>query len=462
MNTIKYYFLLGAIAVTALSCDDFLDRDPIDSITSEQYFTNENSVTSALTGAYRTLTSANYYGRAMMIVPELSAKQVVSIQQYPEYLVFLRDSINIDNPWTLNIWTTSYNTINAVNNVLALQDGGIRAGEVTFTSDSTREGLMQEAKFLRALVYFNLVRSFGDVPLVLEPTTPNTDLNVSRTPAEQVYDQIVSDLQMPKADVLPTRYSAVGDGARVTRYAVEALLAKVYLYRGEYALAAEKSLDVIQNGGYSLVDSYGSNWTTRNSSESIFEMQYDAALQNELAKNTAQQAGIFASSQAVYDSFDVADQRRDVNVIKVAGAEKDSYYIGKYKGAATVQNIPVLRLAEVYLIYAEAKARSVMALDADAYNYYKDIRDRAGLTTPETPVYTGTSDQILAQFIADVQREKRRELMYEGEAWYDYTRTGLALTEMMVKPDEGRFLYPIPQPERDLNPNLGQNSAYQN
>src|SRR6187551_2388434 len=97
MNTIKYYFLLGAIAVTALSCDDFLDRDPIDSITSEQYFTNENSVTSALTGAYRTLTSANYYGRAMMIVPELSAKQVVSIQQYPEYLVFLRDSINIDN-----------------------------------------------------------------------------------------------------------------------------------------------------------------------------------------------------------------------------------------------------------------------------------------------------------------------------------------------------------------------------
>src|SRR5688572_27708387 len=126
MNKIKYYFLLGAISVAAFSCDDFLDREPIDQITSDQYFTDENSVTSALTGIYRTLTGANYYGRAMMIVPELAAKQVVSVQQYPEYLVFLRDSINIDNPWTLNIWTSSYTTINAVNNVLALQDGGIR------------------------------------------------------------------------------------------------------------------------------------------------------------------------------------------------------------------------------------------------------------------------------------------------------------------------------------------------
>lgn len=458
MNTIKYYFLLGVLSVAALSCDDFLDREPIDQITTDKYFTDESSVTSALTGVYRTLTGANYYGRAMMIVPELSAKQVVSVQQYPEYLVFLRDSINIDNPWTLNIWTSSYTTINALNNVLALQDGGIRAGEVTFASDSTREGLMQEARFLRALVYFNLVRSFGDVPVILEPTTPTTDLNVARTPAAAVYDQIVRDLQMPKADVLPVRYSAAADGARVTRYAVEALLAKVYLYRGEYALAAEKSLGVIQNGGYSLATKYGDIWATRNSAESIFELQYDAALQNELAKNTATSGGIFTSSRTVYDSFDVADARRDVNVMKPEG--KDIYYIGKYRGAATAQNIPVIRLGELYLIYAEAQARSVGAIDSSAYAYYKAIRTRAGLTTGDTTDYVGAPENMLTQFIADVQREKRRELMYEGEAWFDYARTGLALTEMMVKPNEGRFLYPVPQSERDLNGLLDQNDVY--
>jgi hypothetical protein len=90
------------------------------------------------------------------------------------------------------------------------------------------------------------------------------------------------------------------------------------------------------------------------------------------------------------------------------------------------------------------------------------VRDRAGLTTAETPAYTGSLEEIVAKFVREVQREKRREMMYEGEAWYDYARTGLALTEMMVKPEEGRFLYPIPQSERDLNTNLDQNDAYLN
>jgi hypothetical protein len=133
----------------------------------------------------------------------------------------------------------------------------------------------------------------------------------------------------------------------------------------------------------------------------------------------------------------------------------EQYYIGKYPAGPAVQNLPIIRLAEVYLIYAEAEARNAQSVTNDAYTYYKAVRDRAGLETEDVSTFTDWQT-----FVTDVQHEKRFEMMFEGEAWFDYTRTELALTEMMVNPNAGRFVFPIPQAERDLNPNLGQNDAY--
>lgn len=449
MKKFSYYILLGIASLTAVSCSDFLDKEPIDQISSEQYFTDEKSVTSAMIALYNSLVNANYYGRAMIIIPEFAAGQVVSIQQYPEYMVFTSNTVNIDNPWTLNIWANSYATINAANNILALESED-RAGEVTFANDSTRAGLLREAKFIRALTYFNLVRSFGDVPLITTPTTSSsTDLRVTRAPAAEVYDQIVSDLS--GYEELPSRYTAAADLGRATRWAAEALLAKVNLYRGDYLQAANLAGDVIMNGGYSLPGTYGDVWTKENSTESIFEIQYDAQVQNELAKNVAQTGGIFSTSKAIYDEYDVSDVRRDFNILPVG----EQYYIGKYPAGPAAQNLPIIRLAEVYLIYAEAEARNAQSVTNDAYTYYKAVRDRAGLETEDISTFTDWQ-----AFVTDVQHEKRFEMMFEGEAWFDYTRTELALTEMMVNPNAGRFVFPIPQAERDLNPNLGQNDAY--
>ncbi|MBT1687606.1 RagB/SusD family nutrient uptake outer membrane protein [Dawidia soli] len=455
MKKISYYILLSIASLAAVSCDDFLDKEPIDQISSDQYFTDEKSVTSAVIALYNSLVNANYYGRAMLIVPELAAGQVVSLQQYPEYMVFTSNTINIDNPWTLNIWASSYTTINAANNVLALESAE-RAAEVTFSNESTRNALLREAKFIRALVYFNLVRSFGDVPLITTPTTSgSTNLQVARASVSEVYAQIISDLG--GYEELPGRYAAAADMGRATRWAAEALLAKVYLYSGNYERASALAGDVIMNGGYLPTDNYGDVWTKENSTESIFEIQYDAQVQNELAKNVAQTGGIFGTSKAIYDQYDSADERRYFNVVRVETEKGDQFFIGKYPSGPAVQNIPVIRLAEVYLIYAEAEARRAESVTEDAYNYYKAVRDRAGVETPEISTFTTLQD-----FITVVQREKRLEMMFEGEAWFDYTRTELALTEMMQNPDPGRFVFPIPQAERDLNPNLSQNDAYLN
>jgi hypothetical protein len=453
MKKFSYYILLGIASLAAVSCSDFLDKEPIDQISSDQYFTDEKSVTSAMVAVYNSLVNANYYGRAMIIIPEFAAGQAVSIQQYPEYMVFSSNSVNIDNPWTLNIWANSYATINAANNILALESED-RAGEVTFANDSTRKGLLREAKFIRALTYFNLVRSFGDVPLITTPTSSgSTDLKVSRTPAPEVYDQIVNDLS--GYEELPGRYTAAADMGRATRWAAEALLAKVNLYRGNYQQAANLAGDVITNGGYALPGTYGDVWTKENSTESIFEIQYDAQVQNELAKNVAQTGGIFSTSKAIYDEYDSTDVRRDFNILHVVNDKGEQYYIGKYPAGPAVQNLPIIRLAEVYLIYAEAEARNAQSVTNDAYTYYKAVRDRAGLETAEVATFTDWQ-----AFVTDVQREKRFEMMFEGEAWFDYARTELALTEMMQNPNAGRFVFPIPQAERDLNPNLGQNDAY--
>lgn len=444
----QYIFLILLLAITLSSCDDFIDKTPIDQIASEEFFDNQNSAQAAVLGIYRSMESSFYYGQSMVIVPEFAAGHVRHASNYPEYVDFKRNDIRIDNPWVANIWNQSYSIINAANNVIE------RVPQMdNFTSEDLQKQLIREAKFLRALVYFNLLRSWGDVPLITTPTTSSSDFNVSRTSANLVYEKVIEDLK--DATNLPATYNSTEsvDKGRATQYAAKALLAKVYLYTGNNEMAAFYAKDVIENGGYSPADDYGSIWLDENSSESIFELQFDEQATNALAGvSNPTASALFFASDKVYDMFEADDNRRDFTINTQGGVQ----YIGKYRNYnPATQNIPVLRLSEIYLIYAEALARANNSAIGDPYLYYKKIRDRAGLTTPDESTFD------LDSFITAVQREKRLEMMFEGEAWYDYTRTGLALTEMMEAPSAIRFVFPIPQGERELNKNLGQNIAYQ-
>ncbi|SKC48063.1 RagB/SusD family nutrient uptake outer membrane protein [Ohtaekwangia koreensis] len=449
MKTIIHYIVILVAGASVFACDDFLDKTPIDQIAAEEYFTDEASAESAVRAIYRSLESSTYYGQSMIIIPEFAAGHVQNVYNYPEFVNFEQNDIRIDNPWVLNIWTASYSSINAANNVIASvpqMTGAI--------SEEKKSQFVREAKFIRALVYFNLVRSWGDVPLITTPTASSTslsDLQVSRTAASQVYAQIIADLN--DAVSLPASYSSLDQTkGRATQYAAKALLSKVYLYQGDYPQAATFAKEVISKGD-TLTSDYASIWLTENSQEAIFELQFDAQATNPLATvSNPTGSALFFAKDTVYKFFEDGDTRRDFTL----NFQNGRYYIGKYRNYnPATQNVPVIRLSEIYLIYAEAQARVSNSPAGEPYQYYKAIRDRAGLETPDE----GTFD--LQGFITVVQREKRLELMFEGEAWYDYARTGLALTEMMTVPDEGRYLFPIPQTERELNLNLGQNTAYQ-
>lgn len=450
MKHIKTLLLGLLLGVGFTSCDDFIEKQPIDQLSQATFFADEATTRTAVIGAYRSLTSSFSYGQAFLVVPEFAAGNMAHISAFPEYVEYQNFNIRIDNPWSLNIWTASYTTINAVNNIIAfapLIEG--------FSTNTTLQNLVREARFLRALSYFNLVRGWGDVPLILAPTTQQTtsaDLRVSRNPISEVYAAIVTDLT--QALDLPLTSSGAQKG-RASGAAARALLAKVHLYTGNYANAAQLAEEVIAINAYDLVEDFATIWTTENSIESLFELQFDAQTPNTFVQNAnpASRQEFFAR-EAAEEVFSESDLRRSFTVRRAldnAGTER--FYVGKYRSFNPPgQNVPILRLGELYLIHAEARAKANGSVSNDALASLNAIRQRAGLEAIETA-------SSVDQFTREVQLEKRREMMFEFETWFDLCRTGLA-TEILGVSSPQRFLFPIPQLERDLNRNLEQNPGY--
>lgn len=450
MKNIFNYALLSLSLLMATSCSDFIDKEPIDQISADRLFDSEPNAKTAVTASYRSLQSPYYYGQAFMVIPEFAAGHLRHTANYPEYLEYEENRIRVDNVWALNIWTAMYATINATNliieNVPAMTN---------VSSEEVKLQMVREAKFLRALTYFNLVRSFGDVPFIVTPTTSSdpASIEVARATSSEVYSKIIEDLT--DAANLPAAYASVDETkGRATKFSAKALLAKVYLYQGDYSKAALHAMEVIDQGGYTLTQDYPSIWETENSSESIFELQFDLQSTNTLVAGTSWNGTtLFFAKDNINSIFEEGDIRKDFSIYTT----NSKVYVGKYRNDnPATQNLTIIRLSEIYLIYAEAAARVNQTAAGEPYTYYKAIRDRAQITSLDESTFTN-----VATFVQAVQEEKRRELIFEGEAWYDYTRTGLALTEMMIVPDAKRYLFPIPQSERNLNTQLSQNSAYQ-
>lgn len=455
MNTSFKYILITIIFLGSTSCKKFLDREPIAQITPDQIFSTEQGAQSAVMGMYRSLLSPYSYGQSIVIVPEFSARHVNHAASYAEYTDFKANTIRIDNPWVQNIWNACYASINAANNIV-VKVNEMPQGAI---SDTKRQQFIKEGKFVRALNYFLLVRAFGEVPLIITPTSETGELKVPRKAVADVYAQIIADLK--EAVTLPGNYASNAESkGRATGNAAKALLAKVYLYNAavtnNYTDAARLASEVIASGSFSLPEDYASIWKTENTSESIFELQFDEQATNTLASvsNPSPSMLFYAEGASIADLYEAKDKRKAFTIYQNAGDAR--YYIGKYRlFSPAVQNFPVIRLAELYLIHAEAQARVDGSVSNAAYNSYKKVRDRAGINSPDQSTFTN-----VAAFVTAVQKEKRLELMFEGEAWFDYCRTGLALTEMMTKADRNYFLYPIPDAERKVNPNLTQNKGY--
>jgi starch-binding outer membrane protein, SusD/RagB family len=435
---------LAWLLVPALlaACDSPLDTEPTASIDSETALTTARGVELGLNGAYGGLRSGNIYGNQYMVYPDMYADNLDFTGTFQTDREVALRNIAPSNGAMTGIWASSFNVINRTNNLLDA------IPTVAGLTDERRRTFRGEALFIRSLVYQDLARLFGGVPLVLTPSRGvGPDAEVARASQQEVYARVIQDLE-EAAPLLPnTRVEG-----RATRQAANALLARVYLETGQNALARDRATSVINSGHYSLVPNFRSIWTTKHSPESIFELHFTVNTSNSLAfwYFPAPLGGRwgFSPTADLYNSFQAGDTRRDAT-IGISGTQR--YGLKYHRVANGDDNVIILRLAEMYLIRAEANAR----LGADAATVRADInmvRARAGLPALDATV-TGQTALLNA-----ILQERRWELAMEGHRFFDLRRHGVA-TERLAIP-ANRLLWPIPQAELDVNPNLVQNPGY--
>ena len=343
--------------------------------------------------------------------------------------------------------------------------------------------LIAEAKFMRGFYYFNLVRLFGGVPLVTKETTSLNDLAVARASVDEVYQQVIQDFTEAEA-VLPATYGA-GDRGRATKGAAKAFLAKVYLTRQEWPKASAKAKEVMDMGVYDLWANYADVFAiaNKNGKEAIFEVQAlgggvgeGSFMQGYMRPNFDRVNGVSGFgddpvTENLYRTYRADDKRRNINLRLYTATGTPAApasvafpcYVYKYLDPTATangegsNNFPVLRYADVVLMYAEALNEQAAA-STEAYANVNRIRSRAGI-----PNLTPNLTQ--AQFRDSLLLERRLELAFEGHRWFDLSRRkklieALKIQNPSIKVEEYHYLYPIPQTERDSNPKLSQNPGY--
>jgi starch-binding outer membrane protein, SusD/RagB family len=343
--------------------------------------------------------------------------------------------------------------------------------------------------------YFNLVRLFGQVPIVTTETKTIKAEFPSRGSVNDVYSLIISDLT--EAENLPISYPS-SDLGRVTRGTAKALLAKVYLTRKNWQLAANKAAEVIALGNYDLMPDYANifNVNNQNNIESVFEVQYARVAQSGTGGNLTNfffsefapagqgglivtgvpnrnTAGNMAPTDAFIATYAANDPRKDksLKTFYTNPATNTPVFVNyttKYLDATadgnngSGNNFRVLRFADVLLIYAEA-LNEISGGNPLAFNAINKVRTRARGANPTTvlPDFSGLNQ---ADFRQVIYKERRIELAFEFDRWFDLVRTGTLITTMrpLKNIQDRNILLPIPQRERQLNTNLSQNIGYQN
>jgi starch-binding outer membrane protein, SusD/RagB family len=480
MKKITIYSLLIIFTITA--CNP-LDEDPKAFIATNNFYNTTEDADAAVIAIHNAINSGQHtlYNRLIQISTEMATDDYEAGPRARNAHVRALSNLTHDasNDRMLEIWRQSYDGINRAN--LAI-DNISKNPNLNTQKD---KDLVNEAKFLRAVLYFNIVRWFGDVPLVLHETTTLTSeaLNLSNTPEAEVYAQIEKDLI--DAEALPVVQPIKG---RITSGAAKSLLSKVYLTEKKWQKAAEKSKEVIDSKVYDLFENYADvfNVATKNGKEHIFSAQFKGLTNwngNMLASTAAptsvpgiagDQADALHTAGGLFEAFAETDKRKYITfaVEFVSPTDGKTYktipHFNKYFDLTTPaspgqssKNTPIIRFAEVLLIYAEA-ANELNGPTVEAFAAIDRVRKRAGID-----LLSVTSPAISKEdFREAVFEERRKELVYEYQRWFDLARRGSdyfvarlkAAGKTNAQPKHIHF--PIPQRELDLNPNLKQVPAW--
>ena len=485
----KLKYNLIAIALLGFSfssCSDFLEQNPQTDLSENDFYKTADDILSAVNGAYSSLQEGDIYGNWYVFgeIPSDNTRNQLSgsVTTQNEFDQFYIDT---QNSMIASFWKAAYKVINRTNTVLGRIDG------IEINAELANRYKL-ECKFIRALMYFNLVRVYGDVPLVLKEISISESYDILREPKENVYNQIIADLK--EAQDLPVSYSTAEDG-RATQGAAKALLADVYMTLHKYAEAETILAEIINSGRYGLlentpgslnIDGYKNVFSpvNHNSKEGIFEIQFLKGGYGEgsnYANNFAPEnsgtnvvavggtGGNNIPEMDIYNAYEEGDLRRDFSMSlgyydnRKNNEWVESRYVCKfmdvpYQNNDASNNYPVIRYADVILMYAEALNQNGKTAEACKYLNMTRRRGFGYQTTETSPVDLQTTDK--AQFALMVEQERRVELAFENHRWFDLIRTGRAVEVMKSKGfslNETNLICPIPQKQIDVNPKLTQN-----
>lgn len=453
--------LILAMAVLP-ACNKLIEIDPpVNEMTSETVFAKDATVKSTLSGLYSQLSQSQTQLVNLTTYTSLGSDELEFLGTAPTFDDVRTNSMLSTSSNASGVFADLYATVYRANSILEGLQGS------TGVSDTLRRQVIGETRFIRAYCYFYLVNFFSDVPLILE-TDVNKTAMLPRTAKAEVYEQIIQDLTAAR-DSLRTNYSfSAGNRHNANKYAAEALLARVYLYTGNNAAAESNASDVISTTSlYSLIPSasIGTGIFVKNSAEAILQfMPWQSATNASTAEggNFVTTAASFTFRTTFVNSFETGDLRKSKWINTVTFNSVVNYQPFKYKyrtsalavAAGVIEYPTILRLAEQYLIRAEARAKQDNI--AGALADMNAIRARAGLTA------STTTDK--AALLLEIEKERKFELFCElGHRWFDLQRTNRAdavLAPLKANWQSTDILYPIPQTARDANVNLSQNDGY--
>lgn len=489
----RWLYITGMVTMLA-SCSQ-LDLIPESQKSVEGFYKTETHLTQATIGLYNALRTSWVTSNASYMLTESRSDNTFQGTAYDDGPITRFEETPF-LPVLSSAWSQYYASISRANRVLESLPGV----EVT---DGKRQQFEGEAKFARALFYFDLVRIFGGVPLVIKSLSVPESYALNRSTEEEVYDQIVKDLT-DAANLLPAAYDNANKG-RATKWAAKGYLGKVYVFRSGYPLrknewekAKQTFQEVINSGQFSFFGNYADNYSFANEGgkQQVFSIQFKAGTSgngnpfptrnasNDIAPVAIDKGGLpFGGSPSnlflsndIMDSFEAGDVRKSA-AVRTSWLHKSGETITTLPTCQKYQNGSVvgandwdidwiaLSYTDVLMMYAESLNELAYSADGEAFKILNDVRKRAGLaarTAADVPDQAG--------YRLWMEKERRAEFCFENLRWFDLVRTDRALAVMksfLSKYNLGgnvksrdQYLYPIPQNVRDVTPNIVQNPGY--
>lgn len=456
INTICRVLIPGMLLTTA-SCKKFIEVDvPIDQVSSDKAFLNDATALSSVLGLYANNNMLpnsgslenSLLGAATALGGAAADDIYLSSSTYLDE--FKTNTITVSSGYVNNTWNSAYAVIFAANSAIE----GLNAS--TGVSAGVKQQLLGESYFMRAFIYFYLTNLYGDVPMVTS-TVNNVNLTLPRAPQADIYQMIISDLKTAQENLADAYPSA--QRARANKTVAAALLARVYLYTKDYANAEAQATTVISNNSYKLESP---DTTFLNTSNEVIWQRftfygYTVFGLNFVPSGTSPNYVLYPSLAA---GFEPGDARMDKWMKPLPIGSVTYYYPNKYKlrnaTAGNEYNV-LLRLAEQYLIRAEARAQLGKITGAgSAAEDLDKVRTRAGL-----PGATATSQSAM---LLAIEKERAHELFAElGHRWFDLKRTNRATAVLGPQKPTWKataVLFPVPANQILYNSKLTQNEGY--